>query len=116
MLEACALDGGRGSGNTRICDPVHRVGYSSSRLPQSAPPVDVGLGSPPRAFFCAQHHRPKERRMTVLAEKILVVEDDPITRADVRAILEDAGFDACPDARDGMQAIELARTHRPDLV
>ena len=54
--------------------------------------------------------------MTALAEKILTVEDDPITRADVRAILESAGYDACPDARDGVQAIELARTHRPDLV
>ena len=31
--------------------------------------------------------------MTALAEKILMVEDDPITRADVRAILEAAGFD-----------------------
>jgi response regulator NasT len=44
------------------------------------------------------------------------VEDDPIVRADLRLILEDAGFDVCPDARDGLEAVELARTHRPDLI
>jgi CheY-like chemotaxis protein len=44
------------------------------------------------------------------------VEDDPIVRADLRLILEDAGFDVCPDARDGIEAVELARAHRPDLI
>jgi response regulator NasT len=44
------------------------------------------------------------------------VEDDPIIRADLRLILEDAGFDVCPDARDGLEAVELARTHSPDLI
>jgi CheY-like chemotaxis protein len=31
-------------------------------------------------------------------------------------ILEDAGFDVCADARDGVEAVELAREHRPDLI
>jgi CheY-like chemotaxis protein len=48
--------------------------------------------------------------------RVLTVEDDPIVRADLRLILEDAGFDVCPDARDGIEAVELAREHRPDLV
>jgi CheY-like chemotaxis protein len=47
---------------------------------------------------------------------VLTVEDDPIVRADLRLILEDAGFNVCPDARDGVEAIELAREHRPDLI
>jgi CheY-like chemotaxis protein len=47
---------------------------------------------------------------------VLTVEDDPIVRADLRLILEDAGFDVCPDARDGVEAVELAREHRPDLI
>jgi response regulator NasT len=50
------------------------------------------------------------------AAKILTVEDNPIVRADLRLILEDAGFDVCPDARDGVEAIHLARRHRPDLI
>ncbi len=45
-----------------------------------------------------------------------MVEDDPVTRADLRLVLEDAGFEVCGDARDGVEAVELARTHRPDLV
>ena len=48
--------------------------------------------------------------------RVLTVEDDPIIRADLRLILEDAGFDVCPDARDGLEAVELARTHSPDLI
>ena len=47
---------------------------------------------------------------------VLTVEDDPIVRADLRLILEDHGFAVCPDARDGFEAVELARTHRPDLI
>ena len=47
---------------------------------------------------------------------VLTVEDDPIVRADLRLILEDAGFDVVPDARDGAEAVELAREHRPDLI
>jgi CheY-like chemotaxis protein len=47
---------------------------------------------------------------------VLTVEDDPIVRADLRLILEDAGFDVIPDARDGIEAVELAREHRPDLI
>jgi response regulator NasT len=47
---------------------------------------------------------------------VLTVEDDPIVRADLRLILEDAGFDVVPDARDGLEAVELAREHRPDLI
>src|ERR1700730_4783980 len=48
--------------------------------------------------------------------RVLTVEDDPIVRADLRLILEDAGFDVVPDARDGVEAGELAREHRPDLI
>jgi CheY-like chemotaxis protein len=50
------------------------------------------------------------------AARVLTVEDDPIVRADLRLILEDAGFDVVPDARDGVEAVEFAREHRPDLI
>ena len=40
----------------------------------------------------------------------------PIVRADLRAILEEAGFAVVPDARDGAEAVELAREHAPDLI
>jgi CheY-like chemotaxis protein len=57
--------------------------------------------------------------MPVLAaapKKILTVEDNAIVSADVRAILEGAGYDVCPDARDGVQAVEHVRAYAPDLI
>jgi CheY-like chemotaxis protein len=49
-------------------------------------------------------------------KKILTVDDNAIVSADVRSILEAAGYDVCPDARDGEQAIEHVRAYEPDLI
>jgi AmiR/NasT family two-component response regulator len=48
--------------------------------------------------------------------RILVAEDETIIRLDLRALLEQAGFDVCGEARDGVEAVELARELRPDLA
>jgi DNA-binding response OmpR family regulator len=59
----------------------------------------------------------KEKKMANGAvATVLTVDDDPIVRADVRLVLEDAGFDVLPSARDGEQAVELAREHNPDVI
>jgi two-component system, response regulator PdtaR len=50
------------------------------------------------------------------APSVLTVEDNPITRTELRLVLEDAGFSVVADARDGAEAVELVREHRPDLV
>jgi response regulator NasT len=52
----------------------------------------------------------------VTSARILTVDDNPIVRADLRVMLEDAGFEVVPDARDGVEAVDLAREHKPDLV
>ena len=49
------------------------------------------------------------------APMVLAVEDDPIIRADLRLVLEDAGFEVA-DAQDGVEAVELARSHAPDAI
>ena len=49
-------------------------------------------------------------------KKILTVEDNAVVSADVRSILEGAGYDVLPDARDGVEAIEHVRTYEPDLI
>jgi chemotaxis response regulator CheB len=54
--------------------------------------------------------------MHAAAPSVLTVEDDPTVRADLRLALEDAGFDVVADARDGAEAVDLAREHRPDVV
>ena len=50
------------------------------------------------------------------ALRILVAEDETIIRLDLRALLERAGFEVCGEARDGAEAVELARSERPDLA
>ena len=47
---------------------------------------------------------------------VLTAEDNPLVRSDLRLTLEDAGFVVCPDAHDGVEAVELAREHRPDVI
>ena len=48
--------------------------------------------------------------------RILIAEDETIIRMDLRALLEGAGFEVCAEARDGEEAVELARAHEPDLA
>ena len=48
--------------------------------------------------------------------RILVAEDETIIRLDLKAMLERAGFEVCAEARDGDEAVRLARTMEPDLA
>ena len=48
--------------------------------------------------------------------RVLVAEDETIIRLDLRDLLERAGFDVVAEARDGLEAVELARAERPDVA
>jgi two-component system, response regulator PdtaR len=48
--------------------------------------------------------------------RILIAEDETIIRLDLRELLERAGHEVVAEARDGEEAVELARTHEPDLA
>jgi AmiR/NasT family two-component response regulator len=48
--------------------------------------------------------------------RILVAEDETIIRLDLRELLERAGFEVCAEAKDGLEAVELARSEHPDLA
>jgi len=48
--------------------------------------------------------------------RILIAEDETIIRLDLRELLERAGFEVCAEARDGEEAVALARTELPDLA
>ncbi len=48
--------------------------------------------------------------------RILIAEDETIIRLDLRALLEKAGFDVCGEAKDGEEAVTMARTLEPDLA
>ena len=48
--------------------------------------------------------------------RVLVAEDETIIRLDLCGLLERAGFEVCAEAKDGMEAVELARSAEPDVA
>jgi DNA-binding NarL/FixJ family response regulator len=51
-----------------------------------------------------------------VAERILLVDDHPLTRSALSALLQQHGFDVVGEAADGVEAIDAAGRLRPDLV
>lgn len=47
--------------------------------------------------------------------RIVIVDDEPITRLDIRDIVIEAGYEVVGEAADGFEAIEVCKT-QPDLV
>jgi AmiR/NasT family two-component response regulator len=48
--------------------------------------------------------------------RILVAEDETLIRLDLVEMLGRAGHDVCAQAKDGVEAVELAREQQPDLA
>jgi DNA-binding NarL/FixJ family response regulator len=51
-----------------------------------------------------------------MATRVLIVDDHPLTRDALSALLTQHGFSVAGQAADGEEAIELARSLQPDLV
>jgi AmiR/NasT family two-component response regulator len=67
----------------------------------------------PTAPRLGRHPGPYTR---VVVLRILVAEDETIIRLDLRSLLESAGFEVCAEARDGEEAVALARSEQPDIA
>jgi len=48
--------------------------------------------------------------------RVLIADDHALFRDGLRSLLEAHGIDVVAEARDGREAVELARLHRPDVV
>ncbi len=48
--------------------------------------------------------------------RIVIADNESIIRMDLRELLEEAGHEIVGEAKDGFQAVEMARRSRPDLV
>jgi DNA-binding NarL/FixJ family response regulator len=51
-----------------------------------------------------------------MATRVLIVDDHPLTRGALSALLAQNGFDVAGEASDGEEAIDVARTLQPDLI
>lgn len=47
--------------------------------------------------------------------KVLIADDDPIIRLDLKQMLENLEYDVVAEADDGQRAVELARESKPDV-
>jgi AmiR/NasT family two-component response regulator len=50
------------------------------------------------------------------AYRVLIVDDEPVIRLDLRTMLEAMGHEVVGEADNGVDALQLARTLQPDLV
>lgn len=48
--------------------------------------------------------------------RVVIADDEPITRMDIKEILESAGYNVVDEAADGFDAVEVCKKHHPDLV
>jgi response regulator NasT len=51
-----------------------------------------------------------------MRKRIVIADDEPITRMDVAEMLEEAGSDVVGKASDGFDAVEMCKKTKPDLV
>lgn len=51
-----------------------------------------------------------------MGRKILLVDDEPLLRMDIKDTLEDRGYEIIGEACDGFEAVEMCKKHKPDLV
>jgi CheY-like chemotaxis protein len=58
----------------------------------------------------------REERHMSERPRVLIADDETVIRLDLRDLLERAGLDVCGEARDGVEAVELARSEQPDLA
>ena len=49
-------------------------------------------------------------------KRVLIAEDETIIRLDLRGTLEASGYEVCGEARDGVEAVELAESLAPDVI
>jgi two-component system, response regulator PdtaR len=51
-----------------------------------------------------------------VAVRIVIAEDEAIVRLDLKEIMEEEGYEVVGETGRGDEAVELVRTHRPDLA
>ena len=50
------------------------------------------------------------------ALRIVIADDEPITKMDLRELLDGSGYEVVGEASDGFDAVEACRKYKPDLA
>jgi len=92
-------------------------GVEGTRVTEAPRPAVSGTPEAARADAGGRPARAPapDGRPSVEGRRVLLAEDDPVVRSFVRLSLEQEGLRVL-EARDGREALELARAERPDLV
>ncbi|MEM5769131.1 MAG: response regulator [Bacillota bacterium] len=48
--------------------------------------------------------------------RVIIADDEPITRMDLKEMLESEGYEVIQEAADGFDAVEACKMHHPDLI
>ena len=48
--------------------------------------------------------------------RVVIADDEPITRMDIKEILTEKGYEVIGEAADGFDAVEICKAEKPDLV
>ena len=48
--------------------------------------------------------------------RVVIADDEPITRMDIKEMLEGVGYEVISEAADGFDAVEACKKHHPELV
>ncbi len=49
-------------------------------------------------------------------KKVIIADDEPIIRIDIKEMLEEAGYDVVGEASDGFDVIEMCKKYSPNIV
>jgi len=55
-------------------------------------------------------------QMDIGTISVVIADDEPITRMDLKELLEEEGYVVVAEAADGFDAVEACKEHHPDLV
>ena len=48
--------------------------------------------------------------------RVVIADDEPITRMDIKEILTEKGYEVIGEAADGFDAVEICKAQKPDLI
>ena len=107
----------------QLVDGFERVAGGEQRRPRGEQADEEDLPQKPGAIALSARvihgslvgtARPADK--SLVAERVLIVDDHPLTRDALSALLAQQGFDVVGEAEDGASAIAEAAALRPDIV